>query len=200
MHIFKTPFLFLRVSYPNATMISWIAPIIMSSSTMIVVYLLPGSINIGGADGFLERVITIMTISGGFFVTSLTVILTNESAVINGKFIGEGKPEIISEGEFLTRKRFLSLLFGYISFISFCIVGIISFSLVVSSSFRIILNDITFEILEYVSGFILLTFLFQIFLFSMVGLHYLADRLHRADGRSHFSKEIPEDPVSRDGT
>jgi len=87
MHIFGTPFLFLRVAYPKAIFISWIAPLFLSSAAMVIIYILPGEIKASGEDGFIERVITIMTISGGFFVTSLTVILTNESGIINSVFV-----------------------------------------------------------------------------------------------------------------
>lgn len=192
MHIFWTPFIFLRVIYPKAGIISWLVPICLSAGVIAISHFMPGRIKISGEDGFLERVITVMTISGGFFVTSLTVILTNESKIVNSIFVGEGKPRIKGEDELLTRKRFLSLLFGYISFISFAIVGLISFALVMSDPLKLSLTDKAYEICLYVSGFILLVFLFQIFLFSLVGLHYLTDRLHRSDGRSQFSKPIPD--------
>jgi len=198
MHIFRTPFLFLLITYPRSGVISWIIPIVLATATMAVFYFLPGEISVSGDDGFLERVITIMTISGGFFVTSLTVILTNESDIINSTFVGEGKPVISGENELLTRKRFLSLLFGYISFVSFSVVGMISAALVASHSIKMALTDKVLEVLEYGSGFVLLVFLFQIFLFSMVGLHYLTDRLHRSDGRSRFSKPIPDVEASSD--
>lgn len=192
MHIFGTPFLFLRVVYPRYIVVSWLAPVLLSAIVMFIVYIMPGDIKVSGQGGFVERVITIMTISGGFFVTSLTVILTNESRIINSAFIGEKKPKIKGEDEYLTRKRFLSLLFGYISFVSFLIVGLLSFALILSPSLKLALTDSAYEIIEYISGFVLLVFLFQVFLFSLVGLHYLTDRLHRADGRSHFSRIVPD--------
>lgn len=189
--IILSPFKFLAVSYPGGFALAWAIPAILASFAIGLIFILDIDVQLKGEDGVLRATTSLFTVAGGFFVAALTVLITNDHPVLNGYFVGDHKPYIKYESEPLTRKRFLSLLFGYISFLSFFLV-----------SFSILIN-IYFSLFERVSSFFLKISIFyimsaigafaafQVLLLSLVGLHYLTDRLHRSDGRSRFSITPP---------
>jgi hypothetical protein len=144
-------------------------------------------IPVAGENGLLKLAIGLFTVAGGFFVAALTVLITNDHPTLNGYFIGDNVPSIAGEPEPLTRKRFLSLLFGYLSSCSFFIVLICSIASLYSNFFKQFKEEAWLQAGMTILGFLFTAVCLQLFLMSLLGLHYLSDRLHRSDGRSRFT-------------
>lgn len=188
MTIYTTPFLFLKVHFLQKNLVIWFIPATISLVVVSLTYWLSIDVAISGQDGLLSQLTTLLTIAGGFFVTSLTLLLTNDHPVLNSYFVGEPKPHIVSETEPLTRKRFLSLLFGYLSSLSFALVAVCLLLNLFASSLMNLFQTEIFDFAKAVAGFALVFIMLHVGSLALVGLHYLTDRLHRADGRSRFTK------------
>lgn len=191
IRIIRSPLTFLAVRYPGGVALAWVTPAVLAIMVVGLVMLLDIDVPITGDDGILKAAISLFTVAGGFFVAALTVLITNDHNFLNGYFVGVNKPNIKGEKEELTRKRFLSLLFGYFSFASFSIVVACLLMTVYGDFFISIPQGALRSIGSAVAGFVGAFFAFQLFLLSLVGLHYLTDRLHRSDGRSKFSITPP---------
>lgn len=189
--ILVSPFKFLSVTYPGGTALAWILPLIFATITVISSYSLDIDIPISGDDGILRAGIGLFTISGGFYVAILAVFAANGDKMLNSYFVGEQKPHIKGEIDGLTRKRFLALLFGYLSFISFSLVAISSVLIIYKDAYKSMEPGIIKDFAPYALGYIGSFLAFQLFLLSLVGLYYLTDRLHRPDGRSNFGSRPP---------
>lgn len=192
IRILRSPFTFLFVKYPGGIALAWVIPAVLSVAVVGLVLALGIDVPVTGDDGILKAAVSLFTVAGGFFVAALTVLVTNDHKILNAYFVGENKPYIKGEREELTRKRFLSLLFGYLSFASFSIVVFCLLIGVYADFFVSLQKGILRFCLSYIGGFIAAFVAFQLFLLSMVGLHYLTDRLHRSDGRSKFSVTPPK--------
>lgn len=191
IRIIRSPLSFLAVRYPGSVALAWVVPSILSAIVVGLAALLKIDVPVTGDDGILKASISLFTVAGGFFVAALTVLITNDHDVLNAYFVGESKPKIRGEEEELTRKRFLSLLFGYLAFASFSIV-VTCLLITVFADFLSSLPKTPFFVFgSYAAGFVGTFVAFQLFLLAMVGLHYLTDRLHRSDGRSKFSITPP---------
>lgn len=188
--ILTSPFKFLFVVYPGGHTLSCILPLILSSVTVYLTIFLDLDIPITGDDGILKAAIGIFTISGGFYVAVLAVFAATNDKMLNSYFVGDKKPFIRGENEDLTRKRFLSLLFGYLAFLSFALVTVSSIVTVYKGAYLKLEPSQFKTIAPYVLGYIGSFLAYQLFLLSLVGLYYLTDRLHRADGRATF-KSVP---------
>lgn len=186
--VFFSPVRFLAVSFTAKRTIVWFAPLILGALAVLVANVLSIDIPITGEDGLLRSSVSLFTVAGGFFVAALTVLITNDHAVLNGYFVGDDKPSLADELEPLTRKRFLSLLFGYLSFASFSIVVACTAASLYADFFLSHKTNIFVILGSNFAGFLFASLSFQLFFLAMLGLHYLTDRLHRSDGRSRFTK------------
>ncbi|NVD44061.1 hypothetical protein [Qipengyuania atrilutea] len=184
--------IFLVVCYPGSVLIAWIIPALLAVGIVGSAYFLEIDVPVTGEDGILKAATSLFTVAGGFFVAALTVLITNDHAVLNSTFVGEDKPRVRSETDPLTRKRFLSLLFGYLSFASFSIVVACLVATVYSDYFLSLRESGLKSAVAYLLAYFGTFTAFQLFLLALVGLHYLTDRLHRSDGRATFKVTPPK--------
>ena len=144
-----------------------------------------------GSSGLFTKLLAIMPIAGGFFVAALTVILSQSNSVLQAGFVGENKPELPGEAEPLTRQRFLALLFGYLSFSSFSLAGVLAGTDFIGPALKTVITTDAWFYLKVVTTFAVLFWTVQMFCCSMIGLFYLTDRLYRSRGVSKFKRELP---------
>lgn len=192
MRFFKTPFLFLRIEFRQRILLSIIIPILVSGLATGGIALLEPHFLVIGSGGLFDRLTQFMTICGGFFVASLSIILTSNQSTLSSNFVGQNVPILKSDREPLTRRRFLAILFGYLGFFSLLIAGISLSAILVGQSFDIESMAVSYVILKYFTIFFVLFMTTNVFANSLVGLHYLIDRLNRSDQTSSFSKQLPK--------
>jgi hypothetical protein len=126
MNIARAPFLFLLIHFRGKWVYALILPAIASFATTVALASLNGSVRVLGGSGLFSKLLAVMPIAGGFFVAALTVILSQSNSLLQAGFTGVEKPYLKSDGEPMSRQRFLALLFGYLSFSSFTIAAIVS--------------------------------------------------------------------------
>ena len=171
---------------------SAIVPLISASLAGFGVAFLEPNFNVIGTNGLFDRLVQLMTICGGFFVASLAIILTSGQESLASTFVGSNVPELESDNEPLTRRRFLAILFGYLGFMSLLVAGISSAISTIGLSARIDPISYLYLTAKYGSIFTVTFLVTNVFSNSLGGLHYLIDRLNRSDQRSDFKNELPK--------
>ncbi len=186
----KTVFLrtlnYLRVEHSYRRQFNLILPLLFSALILAPIYAFASNPNIFGSDGLVAGFSQILAILAPFFVASLAAVATFAgNAQFDERFqMNEPvKLQVLERGQWrerhLTLRQFLSLLFGYCGVTAMFLFLVTLISPIISSGVAEAFGD--------VSGFAgVVFFAVFVFLFShmltatMLGLYYLADRMHRA--------------------
>lgn len=191
MNVLRAPFLFLLIRFQGKWAYVLVMPFLAAiSATGFIMWLGP-KVSVLGSSGLFTKLLAIMPIAGGFFVAALTVILSQSNSVLQAGFVGENKPELPGESEPLTRQRFLALLFGYLSFSSFSIAGVLAGTDFIGPALKTMSSADNWLYLKFATTFAVLFWTAQMFCCSMIGLFYLTDRLYRSGGVAKFKRELP---------
>lgn len=187
----KTVFLrslnYLRVSHGYAFRYNWLYPSLLGGTATLVILQLDTATSLFETDGLLRSFAPVLSILAPFYIAALAAVATfsgnqsvdrhfDMSQTVSLNVIGDGGDW---ENINVTPRHFLSLLFGYCTSQSI-------FLLLVS-----ILSPFIAKLAETASpsgaafflSAVFLTFtvlLSQLFLCTLLGVYYLADRIHRA--------------------
>lgn len=191
MTIFFTPLKFLTVKYPGRFHHTFSIPLSVAALSMIAVFLYPKNIDILGDGGVFDKLSSILPVLGGFFIAALTVIVSQDHPLLREPMNGSKKPYLAGEKEPLTRVRFLSLLFGYLSFSSFSLMAIIFLIETMAPALRTDANRWVWAASKVAAISIMAFWLAHMFSATMIGLHYFSDRLYRSNDKASFRKPLP---------
>lgn len=179
-----TPLNYYFIKHPLKNIFDIYIPLAITLFMFMAFYLFRESVPISGDGGFLSSVSNILQMLTGFFIASLAAVATFESKILDDLFDGEQATLLMNikgvEKEYnLSRRRFLSYLFGYLSFLSFVLyfTGVFA-NLFVSG----LASAISCEVFFYLKWLFLLLYLFllsNLLVTTLLGLHYMADRIHR---------------------
>ncbi|WP_428242980.1 hypothetical protein [Gynuella sp.] len=180
-----TPLNYLRI-YGNHILrwYNWWMPAFMAIFLILIMGICGWHPSVFNNDGIVTQVTELLKMLIGFYIAALAAVSTFPSAVLNDPISGEpvllkaerrGKKIEIP----LNRRRFLSYLFGYLSFLSIVlfIAGLIAsfvhepLSNIVSQKYHRI------WILTGLSVYFF--WAFNLLITTLLGLHYLTDRIHR---------------------
>lgn len=180
-----TPFSFLRINSKDLFWYQWIYPTSIVLLLSLFHYLVgerfieyDGVMIVSEANSLLSALI-------GFYIAALAAVSSINSNALDE--VIKGRPLTLrnsrrngNEGEQLTRRRFLAVLFGYCASLSIFIyiwgVGYSHFSTkeyssdFVESFVNLIEKLFWFSYIWAISSFLIVT---------LLGLHYLVDRMHR---------------------
>lgn len=177
---------FLRVRSPDMVWYQWIYP---SAGFLLTVASYTFVINDNfdyEADKLLADINFLMGILVGFYIAALAAVssFTNDSLdqVMKGR-----TPEIASVRrgqvirEMLTRRRFLTILFGYCAVLSMVlyIIGVLLVRVSIAASAQgHIVNVLV--VLRYITLGAYVWMIWSLLVVTLLGLHYLVERMHRA--------------------
>ncbi|WP_126911697.1 hypothetical protein [Rhizobium chutanense] len=190
-----TPLLYLRIKHPQKSRFDVWLPLILAGVFFAAIFV-SGYWSLvydfSKKQSLLsDRILTLLSALSGFFVAALAAIATFNGKGLDDLMLGDtptlrhGKYK--NEPEKLTRRRFLSFLFGYLAFLSFVytimivvapIIGeiLVNYWIVFSKNHLI---DWCFYLF---SGFLIYFYIFiffHIFVITLLGLHYLSERMSR---------------------
>ncbi|HEY4344421.1 MAG TPA: hypothetical protein VGN05_08740 [Parvibaculum sp.] len=180
------PLDYLRVRHEAKFKYDYGYPLAFATLTVGVSLLVPIQVNVFGNDGLIKIISGLIGILAGFFIASLAAIATFNNAGMDR--VMPGQPPVLDvtvrgrKAQLqLTRRRFLSLLFGYLSMLSI-------FLYLIGEVSRVIAPDV---VRSLQSNWILLlrtTFLFlymcvfaNLLVTTLLGLFFMSDRIHRSD-------------------
>lgn len=176
-----TPLTFLRLQSPDLRAYQWAIPVALTVIALAVFYLLPIKPPLFAEKGLVNTVNGLLNTLVGFYIAALAAIATFNNPNLDQTMKGR-PPTLVSvrQGERfeeqLTRRRFLVILFGYCAFVSMMLLsfGVISLLIAPSLAKAAWLPIIRFAWLA--AYFALASSLFVV---TLLGLHYLIDRMHR---------------------
>ena len=141
-------------------------------------------VNILGEGGLVASINSSIGFLIGFYIAALAAVATFEHKSLDKKLAG--KPAVFvyyqagkQWNEELTRRKFLSFLFGYCSFISIILFMAGVFAQIFHDAIRILVPTQHHVLLTaiFVAGYMFV--FFNLIITTFLGLFYLTDRLHR---------------------
>ncbi|WP_297796521.1 hypothetical protein [uncultured Marinobacter sp.] len=193
-----TPLAYLRIRNPIKPWFDWYIPLVITALVFTLLMLLPGRVNLFGETGLVAHVTQLLQMLIGFYIAALAAVATFPSKVLDQPFAGDpvqirverkGQRKLIP----INRRRFLSYLFGYLAFLSL-------FLFLIGMSISVLHNNLASLLPKQMITWTKPGFTFvYIFLISnlmvttLLGLHYLTDRIHRPpDGDGSLLPEKPD--------
>lgn len=156
---------------------------VLSTSTFV---LLPKTPTIFSSVGFVALFIGLLQILPGFYLTALAAVATFNrpdmdflmpAPVPTVSISVSGMPQNID----LTRRRMLSMLFGYLTFVCFAMYFGSVISIIAAPSVKEIMPETVHAWAVRFFIFLYAFFMGQIISITMFGLYQLSDRMHQPD-------------------
>lgn len=182
---FLTPLSFLRLRNEKLIFFQWIAPTFFALVLYFFVLNPFGWVFEFQFGGIFKAVNSFVGVLVGFYIAALAATATFPSEKLDGPLDSptflkakHGKNEVDEE---LSRRRYMTVVFGYCAFLAFIILicGILQINVSLPKStdpFWSSLNGSAFRFFWLLYLWLLSSLLSA----TLVGLHYLIDRMHRA--------------------
>lgn len=182
---------FLKVQYPNnrdsLRSLLYILPCILAIVFCLIFALIDysstTSVNIFSHKAF-DNISTFVQILPGFYIGSLAAIASynyppmDNVMSLPAPFLKEQVEEGFRESK-LSRRRYLTLLFGYLSAISILSAIFIFIVRLVYDVNIFAVPTVFYNIVYYAIAFLFFFIFWQMIVVTLFGIYYLADRMHR---------------------
>jgi len=182
-----TPMGYLRITHPIKPWFDLYIPVAITAIVFGVLMLLPGKVNLFGDNGLVAHVTRLLQMLIGFYIAALAAVATFPSDVLDQGFAGDPvKLRVKRQGKRkeieINRRRFLSFLFGYLAFESLFLFLVGMTVSVLHSNLATLLSQGVLVIGQPVFLFAYLFLISNLLVTTLLGLHYLTDRIHRPPG------------------
>jgi hypothetical protein len=170
------PFSYLKIQHEDKWIYDWLTPTLLTAITTLVAYFFIPLHDLVSSNGLVSQLTNFVANLPGFFIAALAAVATFNKNDIDKLMANPPKIEILHHGSFLmvemTRRRFLCVLFSYLTAISiFLVIGAkIGLSLTVPAEYYTCLSWLGYVVFMFV--------LWQMILATILGLYYLGERLH----------------------
>lgn len=170
------PISYLLIKHEDKKIYDWLVPTILTIITIIFSYYFIPLEKIVAENGVISQIVDFIANLPGFFIAALAAVATFNRHDIDEPMANSPKIEILYQGNPLmiemTRRRFLCVLFSYLTAISIFLVIVSRFFLMMS------LPSEYFHSICWL-GFVIFVFvLWQMITATVLGLYYLGERLH----------------------
>lgn len=180
------PLDYIRIKHPLKVFYDFYFPLIAASLLTASFAFLPVQPKITGDGGLIKIITDILQILSGFYIASLAAIATFNKDGMDD--LMEGDPptlKIVYRGkemtDELTRRRFLCLLFGYLSLLSLFLYFLGAVSSLLAANFKYLLGHQLWWMVK-AKWFFVWMYLFltsNLIVTTLLGLFYMVDRIHR---------------------
>lgn len=180
-----TPLLYLKLKNRSLITYTWFIPIILALIISVFALFLPKSMNVYEDNTPIRSINQLLSILVPFYIVSLAAIATFKSDILDAEISGESITLTVKRSgqevtENLTRRRFLCFLFAYCAFISLAIFCIGELAKFLTDYLNAVKNDDSvWEIIKCIFIFCYAFAIGNLFSTTLLGLHHLADRIHR---------------------
>lgn len=170
------PFSYLNIKHEDKWIYDWLLPLFFTIITCTIILLCIPIKNVTNSDGLISELTSFVSNLPGFFIAALAAVATFNKNDIDELMSNPPKIEILHHGNpmmiEMTRRRFLCVLFSYLTAISIFIVLFTRISLSITFSTEV---D---SIASWLGTFTYFFFVWQMLLATVLGLYYLGERLH----------------------
>ncbi|MBB5208319.1 hypothetical protein [Chiayiivirga flava] len=142
----------------------------------VAVFQVPELLRLNDAGGLVTKVGGLLQVLVGFYVASLAGVATFPSRSLRQDAAG-----LRLDGQPIRRRKFLAAIFGYLAFLSLLLFLAGIFWPIASFMVAKISNAETRFFLHAIGVIVYLFGFWQLVFITLFGLHYLVDRMHRAD-------------------
>lgn len=170
------PFSYLRIKHEEKWVYDWVIPIILTVATVTLLGSFSSVEKVVGENGVISQITNFVAGLPGFFIAALAAVATFNKNDIDELMANPPKLEIMFQGQSMlvemTRRRFLCVLFSYLTAVSIFLVLLTRLCLPLT---------LPKEYLEFTTllGIALYFFvLWQLVSATLLGLFYLGERLH----------------------
>ncbi|MDW1150547.1 hypothetical protein [Mannheimia haemolytica] len=168
-----SPLNYLRIFHREKIFFDVVLPLLFTTIFLIINYkFLPHKLPILGNDGIVNIVNGILQILSGFYIASLAAIATASLPSLDEIMRGVPPKYIGKKSKNITRRVFLTHLFGYLSFVSLLLYFTGAIAKISISNFHIILENIY---LKLVFSFIYLFGIFNLVFVTILGLFFMIE-------------------------
>ncbi|EIC3510599.1 hypothetical protein ACSRB9_10990 [Salmonella enterica] len=169
-----TPIDYLMISHSEKKWFDFILPITVSCIAVIIINILPKNISLIGKDSLISLVNGILQILSGFYIASMAAVATFQKKGMDN--IMDGVAPTL-RGKKLTRRRFLTYLFGYLAFMSITLYFVGGTVQLMSSSIKE-LHLSQYGWLKNLCLFVYLSFVCNILSTTALGMFFMIDKMH----------------------
>lgn len=166
--------------------INWIIPALLATLVVCLVLLLGVNVDVFGGSGLVSKFLGFLQSMPGFYIAALAAIATFNNADMLKVMPGTPPEMKISYNNAvqvvrLTRRRFLSSMFAFltVSSISLTLISIAALSL--AEPIKSITPPVAWSGFKLVFGFTYLLLVAQLIMVTLWGLFYLGERIHTPD-------------------
>lgn len=181
------PFSFLTVRHPSRLplWVNWILPALLTASVLAGLCLLKTPVNIFGAQGLLERVLSFVQTLAGFYIAALAAVSSFNSPHLDRAMPAPAptmyiKYNGVMQSVSATRRRFLTSMFAYLTALSIVLSLVAMAVLVLAPSIKVEWPGAAIK-LHWAGLFGFLFALFQMTCVTFWGLFYLGERMLTPD-------------------
>lgn len=192
------PLLYLRVWHPTKFFIDFILPLAAASAVFSLRYFNYESTGLLSKDGLLNLLVPLLGALSGFYIAALTAVSAFPISSLDREMPGD-KISILFKptDKNPTRRQFLSLQFGYLSFISIFLFVISMLSLYLSNPISHMKNAAVYgleigSLLPWLFLFLILFMLFNLVSVTFFSIYYLSDKIHRFEPELRGGPDAPE--------
>lgn len=183
-----SPFSYLTIRHPSRMpqLINWVVPCVLSVLIIALTWVCGFRVDVFGANGALSKLLGFLQSLPGFYIAALAAIATfNNRDMLKlmpgvpptGKVSVNGRVERVA----MTRRRFLSSMFAYLTALSISLTLAAIFILAIAEPAAKAFNEHAHQVAWIAVVFSFCVFVAQMVCVTLWGLFYLGDRLHTPD-------------------
>lgn len=179
-----TPLAYLRIEHPLKRRFDLYVPFFIAAGITLFLFLLPNEISAFGRDGLVDGISGLIQILVGFFIASLAAVSTFQRSNLDEPL--EGSPALLAvpikgkkQKVTLTRRRFLSYLFGYLSFVALFLYFLGLFGTLSVDGVRALVPAVAHTAVKWIFISFYMFGVANLMVTTLLGLHYMTDRIHR---------------------
>lgn len=179
-----TPVKYLWIRHPGKVHFDWVVPGLVTGVVLLLVVWSPVPVRVLDKGGVVYAVTDLIKVLVGFYIAALAAVATFQKEDMDQQT--EGEPltlKVRRKGQLkdakLTRRQFLCYLFGYLSFLSLFLYFAGACAPFVSVIFNDSLPGWLFAAVRFLCLLLYLLFAAQLITTTLLGLHFLTDRIHR---------------------
>lgn len=180
--LFK-PLDYIRIKHAEKLWFDAVLPAILAIVCAACLYALPKPVALIGKDGIISLVNGILQILSGFYIASMAAVATFQKEGMDDKMEGiPPKIKVKKRGKkvdkLLSRREFLTYLFGYLAFMSILMYFVGGFVQLTSGNIAILTAGMA-AWFKYVFVALYMFAVFNILCTTILGMHFMIDKIHR---------------------
>ncbi|WP_373987817.1 hypothetical protein [Duganella sp. BuS-21] len=181
------PFAYIFIRHPVKRKVDWYLPIGLTLISLILIWPMREDMNVWAGSGLVASAQGFVQGLPGFYIAALAAVATFGQQTGLDRIVPAPTPTLHTNysGQWvdmkLTRRRFLCLLFAYLTALSIALSLFAYYAQAIALPARKLFIGSVVDAVSAIALAVYVLFLFQLFVITLWGLYYLADKMHEPD-------------------